>query len=90
MASDSILVVAVRKLLAERLMIQVDAPDLDLIDSGLVDSLGIVELILEIEQRFEVSLPPEEIDIEDIRTLEGLANLVGRRIPPSAGAAATS
>jgi D-alanine--poly(phosphoribitol) ligase subunit 2 len=90
MTSESILVVAVRKLLAERLMIQVDAPDLDLIDSGLVDSLGIVELILEIEQRFEVSLPPEEIDIEDFRTLEGLANLVGRRIPPAAGAAATS
>lgn len=86
MTSDTVLVGAVRELLAERLLIEVDSPDLDLIDSGLVDSIGLVELILEIETRFEVVLPPEEVEIDDFRSLRRIAALVGRRVSPPARA----
>jgi acyl carrier protein len=82
MSADTALVGAVRELLLEQLHIEVNSPDVDLIDSGLVDSIGVVELILEIERRFEISLPPEEVEIDDFRSLLRIATLLGRRMPP--------
>jgi D-alanine--poly(phosphoribitol) ligase subunit 2 len=88
MTSDTGLVGAIRELLSQQLFIQVDSPDVDLIDSGLVDSIGVVELILEIERRFEIALPPEEVEIDDFRSLNRIAMLVGRRLPPPAALSA--
>jgi acyl carrier protein len=48
----------------------------------------VVELILEIERRFQITLPPEEVDIDDFRSILRIATLVGRRIPPPAALSA--
>jgi acyl carrier protein len=53
----------------------------DLLETGLVDSVKIVELVLEIEQRFGVSLPFEELEIEDFRTVPRLAERIARTTP---------
>ena len=54
--------------------------DVDLLDNGIVDSVKIVELVLEIEQRFAVSLPFEELEIEDFRTVPRLAARIARTL----------
>ena len=59
-------------------MILVASPDIDLLESGLVDSIGLVELILELEQRFSVSLPMENLEIDDFRSVYRIADLIVR------------
>jgi acyl carrier protein len=68
----------------ERFDVRLPAPDADLLDSGLVDSVKIVELVLELEQRFGVTLPFEDLEIEDFRTVPRLAECVARALPPEA------
>jgi acyl carrier protein len=63
---------------------RIESPELDLLEARFVDSLRVVELVLEIEQRFGVSLPFEELEIEDFRTVSRLAERV-MRTPVAAG-----
>lgn len=78
MQRDSALVSGIQAVLRDRLMIVVVSPDIDLLESGLVDSIGLVELILELEERFGVSLPMEDLEIDDFRSVYGIADLIVR------------
>jgi D-alanine--poly(phosphoribitol) ligase subunit 2 len=51
-------------------------PDVDLIETGLIDSLSLVTLIAELETAFDVRFPLESFDVEDFRTLERMAAVV--------------
>ena len=62
----------------ERFDTRITSDDVDLLETGLVDSVKIVELVLELEQRFGVSLPFEELEIEDFRTVSRIAERVRR------------
>jgi len=66
-------------LFRERLHIEVPSPDTDLIESGLLDSMQLVELLLGIEEQFGVRVSIEELDLDDLRTLARIARLVERR-----------
>jgi D-alanine--poly(phosphoribitol) ligase subunit 2 len=69
---------------AERLETKVPGENVDLLETGLVDSVKIVELVLELEQRFGVSLPFEDLEIEDFRTVAKLAECIARTAPVAA------
>jgi acyl carrier protein len=75
---DNELVRRVQAVLRDRLMIEIASPETDLLETGLVDSIGLVELILELEERFEVSLPMEALEIDDFRSLYQIADLIDR------------
>ena len=60
---------------------RIASKDVDLLETGLVDSVRIVELVLEIERHFGVSLPFEELEIEDFRTVSRLAERIARTTP---------
>ena len=59
-------------------------PDVDfanekkLIDDGILDSLDIVTLITEINDRFDVSIPAEEIIPENFNSAAALYDLITR------------
>lgn len=56
-----------------------------LLDSGLIDSVGIFELVSFLEERFGVQIPDEEIVPEHFETIENLNALVARlRAGPTA------
>lgn len=63
----------------DRLFIEVPAADTDLIDSGLLDSLQLVQLLLHVEQDFGYRIPLDEIDLDDLRSLERLARVIAAR-----------
>lgn len=63
-------------LIRDELAVEVPAPDTDLIDAGLIDSLALVTLITEIEAEFGVELPLEDFDIEAFRSAEQIAAYV--------------
>ena len=73
----------VRTIFAEALNITVPADDVDLIDGGLLDWLALVELIMELEHRFGISIPFDTLDIDDFRSVESIGAIVaaneGRR-----------
>lgn len=65
----------IREILADTLEMEI-GPDLDIFDTGRIDSLALVELIFAIEQEFSVSLPPEVLEIERFRTARSIAEIV--------------
>ena len=48
----------------------------DLIDDGILDSLDLVTLITEINDRLDVSIPPEEIIPENFNSAKALLELI--------------
>jgi acyl carrier protein len=65
-------------LFRDKLFIEVPAADTDLIDSGLLDSLQLVQLLLHVEQDLGHRIPLDEIDLDDLRSLERLASVIVR------------
>jgi D-alanine--poly(phosphoribitol) ligase subunit 2 len=51
-------------------------PDTDLLETGVLDSLQFVELLLQLERRFGLRVKVEDINLDDLRTLERIARLV--------------
>ena len=56
-----------------------DMMDEDLFDAGVLDSMGTVELIVELENRFDIHVPVSEFGRDDWNTankiIEGVAEL---------------
>ena len=67
-----------RDLAARRGVTSLDAHD-DLLGKGIVDSLGITELIAFLEERYGVDVRPEDIVPENFRTLANIEAFVERR-----------
>ena len=66
----------VTRLLADELQIDPPRPDFDLIDAGLLDSLGLIELVHALEIEFTIRLGFDELDLDALRTSTGIAALV--------------
>jgi len=68
-----------QKLLNGRSVIQIVPAD-DLLGSGLVDSIGMMQLIAYIEEEFKMKVPPEDMTIENFMTVEAIERyLIGKR-----------
>ena len=63
-------------LFVESLHIDAPLPDTDLFESGTIDSLQLVELLLQIERRFGVQIAVENIDLDSLRTLRRISEMV--------------
>lgn len=46
--------------------------DLDLFEAGLLDSLGIIEVLLKIEEVFDIKLQPTDLERKDMATANNL------------------
>ena len=57
--------------------------DLDLLDAGLIDSFGILELISEVEQHFGVEIDFEELDPDELTVLGSFAAFVATQVNAS-------
>jgi acyl carrier protein len=66
----------VRRLFVDALNVEVASDDLDLIESGTLDSLALVELLFGLEREFGISIALEELDIDSFRTVERIAGFV--------------
>lgn len=66
----------IQDLLRERLQVEVDDPKADLFESGLIDSLLVVELLVLLEAEFGVQVPMERLELDDFRSLERIAALI--------------
>jgi len=78
MSPDNDLSNTIRSLVLERLSIDIPPDDVDLIETGVLDSLILVDLILNLEQKFSISIPLESVDLDNFRTVGAIAALVAR------------
>lgn len=76
MRSDTHLTGRIQRLFSEALHMEAPAPGVDLIDSGLLDSLALVELLHGLEQEFAFEIPFDGLDIESFRSVERIAGFV--------------
>jgi acyl carrier protein len=77
------LIQEIQALFAEKLMLEVPAPDQNLLESGALDSLRLVELLFSLEQHFGIRIAMEELDTEDLRSIESIAQFVMRQQVPA-------
>jgi len=66
----------VRKIFSEKLLLDVQSSDIDLLDSGILDSMAFVELLLNLENEFGFQVAMETVDLENFRSISRIAELV--------------
>ena len=64
----------------------VTSPDTDLFESGILDSFALVNLLLHIEARFNMTVPLEQLNLDSFRSVGAItAFLAARRQNVAAG-----
>jgi acyl carrier protein len=58
-------------------------PSFDLLLEGVIDSFGVVELVLMLEQRFGVEFDFDELEADDMTRIGPLAEYVERKVDAS-------
>ncbi len=76
MTNDNAIIGRLGVLFTETFHIEIPSPDTDLLESGILDSFQFVELLLCLEQNFNLRIKIDDIDLEDLRTLARIARLV--------------
>jgi D-alanine--poly(phosphoribitol) ligase subunit 2 len=76
MTDQTTLQTEVTALLTCALQVDVASVDEDLIESGLLDSLKIVELLVVLESRFVMTIPFEDLELESFRSVANIARLI--------------
>ena len=87
MANRNAIIERLGAVFTESFHIEVPSPDTDLLETGILDSFQFVELLLQLEQRFNLRIKIDDIDLEDLRTIARIARLVtasGAAADPSA------
>ncbi len=62
--------------------------DTSFMESGIIDSTGILELITFLEEKYEIKIEDDELVPENLDNLQNVAQFVSRKV--DAGSAATS
>src|SRR5262245_46536215 len=78
MNTETILVNRLSNLFADTFHVKPPAPNIDLLEEGILDSFQFVELLLQLEQLFNLRIDLAQINLEDLRTIEHIARLVTR------------
>ncbi|WP_349360662.1 acyl carrier protein [Stappia sp.] len=53
--------------------------DLDLIESGIIDSLGVLRLVAFLEDELSVAIAPEELDVDLYKSLNSIGSLLSAK-----------
>jgi acyl carrier protein len=71
------IIARIQRIFEETFNVSAPAPQTDMIEAAVLDSLGLLTLLFEIELRLGTEMPLESLDIDDVRTIESVAQLIG-------------
>jgi acyl carrier protein len=60
-------------LFASKLNLTVPSIDMDLIGSGLLDSLKLIDLLMELEQEWRVKISLDDLEVDHFRSISSIA-----------------
>ncbi len=69
----------ITKLLSEKVLIEASSIETDLVETGLLDSLKLVELMTSLEDEFGITISFDEIEIDNFRSIASIAEYVNQR-----------
>lgn len=73
----------IRQYVAENFLFSDNGFELDndesFLEAGVVDSLGVLELVTFVEENFDVQVPDEEIVPDNFDSVDRLADYIGRK-----------
>jgi D-alanine--poly(phosphoribitol) ligase subunit 2 len=75
----------IASMVSEALQVDDLAPDTDLLETGTLDSLGLVEVLLQLERRFGVKVDLDGLDFDHFRSVANIADFVARARDGRAG-----
>ena len=67
------------ELFAKKLSLEVSSVDTDLVGTGLLDSLALVELLAQLEETFGVSISIDDLELDNFRSIASIAGFVAQR-----------
>lgn len=70
---------SITALLRATLSVQVADDDTDLFGSGLLDSLGLIDLFLALEEAYGINIVVDEVDLDDFRSVTSIVRYVERQ-----------
>lgn len=70
----------IAELFSSRLGIETPSVETDLFDTGILDSMAFVELLLQLESSFGLKLNLSEIEFEQFRSVEKIADFVASKV----------
>jgi acyl carrier protein len=73
MSSRSILENRLTTWFLTKLNLEIPSPKTDLLETGILDSLGFVELLVHLEREFSFKITLEDVDIDNFRSVERIA-----------------
>ncbi|HEX5853272.1 MAG TPA: acyl carrier protein [Solirubrobacteraceae bacterium] len=76
MTSEEEILARVGRIFEDTLSMSAPAPDLDIIEAALLDSLTLVSLLFAIEQEFAIEIPLDTLEIDSLRTLASIATMI--------------
>ena len=82
MPPDAGLTDRIARIFPDALHLDPPPSDLDLFDTGVLDSLAFVELLLRLEQDFGVTVSVDDLELENFRTIERIAGFVEAHAAP--------
>ena len=80
MNTSNVLHARIGKVFTDKLNIEIPASDIDLFETGVLDSLAFVELLLHLECEFGVTVPVDDLEIDNFRSITRVADFVLSRI----------
>jgi len=79
MSEEQTILVELQRIFAKVLLVEVSSVDADLFEGGALDSMGLVELLVQLEKRFGCRLSIQELELEDFSSIRRIATLVAAR-----------
>jgi D-alanine--poly(phosphoribitol) ligase subunit 2 len=70
----------ISKLFSEGLNLDIPSAEIDLFETGALDSMGFVELLARIEQEFGVEVELGDIEMDRFRSIARIADFVAGRL----------
>jgi acyl carrier protein len=67
------------ELFARKLNLEVASVDTDLVETGLLDSLTLVELLAQLEETFDVSISIDDLEFDNFRSIASIARFLANR-----------
>ena len=78
---NEILHAQLRAFFSEKLSVEVSSVDTDLVQTRILDSLALVELLAYIEKEFETEISLDDVEIEDFCSIARIAEYVDAHSP---------
>lgn len=73
----------IAEVFSNALHLEVPSADTDLFDTGVLDSLAFVELLLQLEREFGIKTSVDDLELGNFRSIAHIADFVAARAPAS-------